>query len=30
MILFASDYDGTLNRNGVSQEDIQAINDLRS
>ena len=30
MILFASDYDGTLNRNGVSQEDIQAIHDLRS
>lgn len=29
MIFFASDYDGTLNRNGVSSEDISAIIDFR-
>jgi len=29
MILFASDYDGTLNRKGVSTEDIEAIIEFR-
>lgn len=29
MIFFASDYDGTLNQNGVSSEDIAAIIDFR-
>lgn len=29
MIIFASDYDGTLNQNGVSSEDIEAIIDFR-
>jgi len=29
MILFASDYDGTLNRKGVSTEDIEAIVEFR-